>query len=89
MTDLSLGLAALLMTSLLLGGVRVACGPTRADRMLAAQFLTTSSVAILLLLAEALDRPALRNLSLAFVALATLTTIAFTQAYSEGKRADE
>lgn len=86
MHELDLGLAALLMVSLILGGVRIARGPTRADRMLAMQFLTTSAVAIFLLLADALDEPALRNLSLAFVTLAALTTIAFTQAYSARRR---
>jgi len=78
-------LAAFVMINILLGGVRIARGPTRADRMLAAQFLTTASVAIFLLLSEALEQPALRNLSLVFVVLATLTTVAFAQAYSGGK----
>lgn len=83
MNELYLGISAFLMVNIILGGIRVARGPTRADRMLAAQLLTTASVAIFLLLAEARQAPALRNLSLVFVALATLTTIAFTQAYTK------
>ena len=74
-------IVVILMITVLVGGIQIARGPTRADRMLAAQFLTTTSVAIFLLLADALDQPALRNLSLVFVALATLTTIAFTEVY--------
>lgn len=81
MNGLYVGVATFLMVNIILGGIRIARGPTRADRMLAAQFLTTASVAIFLLLAEAFGSPALRNLSLVFVTLATLTTIAFTQAY--------
>lgn len=74
------------MVNIILGGIRVARGPTRADRMLAAQLLTTAAVAIFLLLGEAFESPSLRNLSLAFVALATLTTMAFTEAYSRERK---
>ena len=74
------------MINIVFGGIRVARGPTRADRMLGAQFLTTAAVAIFLLLAEALGKAPLRNLSLAFVALAALTTIAFTQVYGRAKK---
>lgn len=85
MTEFYIGLAGFIMVNLLLGGVRIARGPGRADRMLAAQFLTTSSVAILLLLAEALERPSLRELALIFVALATLSTVAFVQVDRRGE----
>lgn len=77
------------MINILLGGVRIARGPTRADRMLAAQFLTTTAVAIFLLLAEVLAQPALRNLALVFVALATLTTVAFAQSYDRKRGAEK
>lgn len=89
MTEFHYALAAFLMVNILLGGIRIARGPTRADRMLAAQFLTTACVAIFLLLSEAMSQPALRNLSLVFVALATLTTVAFVQIYSGRQRREE
>lgn len=89
MKDFHLGIAAFLMINILLGGIRIARGPTRADRMLAAQLLTTGAVAIFLLLAEALAHPVLRTLALAFVTLATLTTIAFTQVYAQKRNPDQ
>jgi len=47
--------------------------------MLAVQFFGTSGTAIALLLSGALDRPALRDLALVLVALASVTTAAFTR----------
>ena len=76
------------MLCTLVSGIRIVRGPTRADRMLAAQLLSTTAVAIFLLLSEATGQGAIRNLALVFVALATLTTIAFSQSYVDGAGCD-
>ncbi len=49
-------LALFLLSNLVAGMWRVLRGPTSADRMLAAQFFGTTSVAVLLLLAQATDK---------------------------------
>jgi multicomponent Na+:H+ antiporter subunit F len=75
-----LAIAAFLLLTLLGGLARILRGPTRGDRMLAAQLFGTTGVAILLLLAEALDLAALRDVALAFVLLAVVNTAMFVQA---------
>jgi multicomponent Na+:H+ antiporter subunit F len=74
-------LAAFIMLNVILGLIRIMRGPSRADRMLASQLLGTASVALFLILAEAINLPSLRNIALIFVALAALTTTAFIKAY--------
>lgn len=73
-------IALLLLGTAVAGLIRIHHGPTPADRMLAAQLMGTSSVAILLLLSEALSQPALRNVALVFVVLAILVVVAFVKA---------
>jgi multicomponent Na+:H+ antiporter subunit F len=75
-----LAVAAFLLLTLVGGLARILGGPTRGDRMLAAQLFGTTGVAILLLLAEAFDRPALRDVALAFVLLAVVNAAMFVQA---------
>jgi len=58
---------------------RILRGPSEADRMLAAQLLGTTTVAILLLLAEAMGQPALRDVGLVFALLAAVTVVAFVR----------
>lgn len=58
---------------------RVLRGPTAADRMLAAQLFGTTAVAILVLLAEGSDAPALRDVALVFALLAAVTAVAFVR----------
>ena len=70
-------MALFLLMTLVAGLWRVLHGPTPADRMLAAQLFGTTAVAILLLLAQALDRPHLRDVALVFALLATVTAVAF------------
>jgi multicomponent Na+:H+ antiporter subunit F len=70
-------LALFLLGTLVVGLVRVARGPAPADRMLGIHFSGTTSVAVLLLLAEAASADALRNVALVFVVLALLVLIAF------------
>jgi multicomponent Na+:H+ antiporter subunit F len=76
---LHVALAGFLLLTLLGGLVRILRGPTRGDRMLAAQLFGTTGVAILLVLAEALQAPALRDVALAFVLLALVNTAVFVR----------
>lgn len=71
--------AAMLFLLLNLGAglLRVRRGPTASDRMLAAQLFGSTTVAILLLLAQWQGQPALRDVALLFVLLATILSVAF------------
>ncbi|ABI56093.1 monovalent cation/H+ antiporter complex subunit F [Alkalilimnicola ehrlichii MLHE-1] len=71
--------AVFLLLNLLAGLVRVWRGPTPADRMLAAQLFGTTTVAVLLILAQAMELAALRDVALLFVLLATLVSVAFVR----------
>ena len=72
-------MALFLLLNLGAGMWRVVRGPTAADRMLAAQLFGTTAVAILLLLAEAADSVALRDVALVFALLAAVTAVAFVR----------
>ncbi len=76
---LYLALALFLLLNLIAGMYRVLRGPTVADRMLAAQLFGTTSVAILLLLAQAANQPALLDVALVFALLAAVTAVAFVR----------
>lgn len=82
MKEVCFGVAAFILANVMVGGLRIVFGPTRADRMLVSQFFGTSAVAILLLLSEAASRPDLRDLAMVFVALAAVTTFAFVHSYA-------
>ncbi|MDZ7826957.1 MAG: monovalent cation/H+ antiporter complex subunit F [Gammaproteobacteria bacterium] len=69
--------ALILLVNLGLGMVRVYRGPTGADRMLAALLFGSTTVAVLLVLAEWTRIPALRDVALLFVMLAAITSVAF------------
>ena len=71
------GMALFLLMTLIAGLWRVLHGPTPADRLLAAQLFGTTAVASLLLLAQALDKPHLRDVALVFALLAAVTAVAF------------
>lgn len=73
------GLALFLLANIAAAMVRVFRGPTTADRLMSAQLFGTTGVAIILLQAEALDLPALRNVALVFVLLAVLVTLSFVR----------
>jgi multicomponent Na+:H+ antiporter subunit F len=79
-TVVLLGVTVVLLASLLGGLVRIVRGPTRADRMLAAQLFGTTGVAILLVLAQATSTPSLRDVALVFVLLAALNVAVFVRA---------
>ena len=79
MTAFYLGLAAFLLLTLAAGMWRVLRGPGAADRMMAAQLFGTTAVAVLLVLAQAMDQPALRDVGLVFALLAAVTIVAFVR----------
>jgi multicomponent Na+:H+ antiporter subunit F len=72
-------MAILLLVTMTAGLVRVVIGPTPADRMMAAQLLGTSGIAMLALLAPALGLPALMDVGLIFALLAAVSVAAFTR----------
>jgi len=72
-------IALFLLLTLAAGLWRVLHGPTPADRMLAAQLFGTTAVASLLLLAQAFDRPYLRDVALVFALLAAVAAVAFVR----------
>ncbi len=79
MTAFYLGLASFLLITLAAGMWRILRGPSQADRMLAAQLFGTTAVAILLVLAQAMEQAALRDVSLVFALLAAVTVVAFVR----------
>lgn len=66
-----------LLLNLGAGLVRVARGPTAADRMLAILLFSSTTVAMLLIMAEWMVLPALRSVALLFVMLAAILSLAF------------
>ena len=79
MESFFLCIALLLMLNLLAGLFRVFLGPTPADRMLAAQLFGTTGAAVFLLLAEAYDRPPVRDVALVLAILSVLAMVAFVR----------
>ncbi len=78
MMDIALpAIVLFLLLNLVAGMARVYGGPTLADRMLAALLFSTTTVAALLILAEWMAIPALRNVALLFVMLASVLSLAF------------
>jgi multicomponent Na+:H+ antiporter subunit F len=77
MHDVRTGVTVFLLLNVLVGLVRVARGPTLADRIVVAQLFGTTGVAVLLLLAADQGMPALRNVALIFALLAPITVVAF------------
>ncbi len=66
-----------LVLNLAAGLVRVARGPTPADRMQATLLFGSTTVGLLLLLEQWLKQPALYDVALLFVLLAAILSIAF------------
>jgi multicomponent Na+:H+ antiporter subunit F len=79
MHDVRMGIAVVLLISVVAGLVRVARGPTLADRMLVAQLFCTTAVAVLLLLAADPGAEALRDVALVFALLAPTAVITFAR----------
>ena len=70
-------IALVLLLTLVVGLLRVWRGPAPEDRMLSAQLFGTTGVGIMLVLAEVLHQPALRNVALVLAVLAVLAVVAF------------
>lgn len=77
MDTLLLGAIIFLVLNLAAGLVRVAKGPTPADRMQATLLFGSTTVGLLLLLGQWLKQPALYDVALLFVLLAAILSIAF------------
>lgn len=78
-------LAAILLLSIAAGLWRVLRGPTRADRLLAVQLFGTTGAAILLLLAEGQEQPALIDAALVLAVLAAVISAALVQLLRRGR----
>lgn len=75
---MTLEIIAVLLLLIALGGLyRVVAGPTAADRMLAAQLLGSTSVAILVVLALATGQPAFFDVALVLAVLAAIALVTF------------
>jgi multicomponent Na+:H+ antiporter subunit F len=74
-----LGVAVFLSLNLGAGLIRVARGPTPADRMVAAQLFGTTGVAILLILSLAMEESVLADVALVFALLAVVVSVAFVK----------
>ena len=71
------GLLVVLVGTLVVGMWRVQRGPSAADRMLSALLIGATTVAILLVLAEWQQQPALRVATLLVVMLAAVAAVTF------------
>jgi multicomponent Na+:H+ antiporter subunit F len=87
MENYYVALAFFLLFTLAAGLVRVVRGPRGADRMLGAQLLGTTGVAILLVLARAFDMPALRDAALLLALLAVLAVVTFVHRAASQRQA--
>lgn len=88
-TGVHLAFGLFLLLNLVGGLLRILRGPAPSDRMLAAQLFGTTGVAILLVLAQAMAAPSLRDVALVFALLATVNTAVFVGARRRGARPDE
>ena len=71
--------ALLILISIAVGLIRISRGPTAADRMMAAQLFGTGGVAILLILAQAMQMPSLVDVALIYALLAAITMVVFVR----------
>jgi multicomponent Na+:H+ antiporter subunit F len=74
-----LWVALLILISVIVGLIRIWKGPTDADRMLAAQLFGTGGVAVLLILAHAMQMPSLVDVALVYALLAATATVVFVR----------
>jgi multicomponent Na+:H+ antiporter subunit F len=79
MAELLTGAAALVLLSVLAGLARALRGPSRADRLLAAQLLSTGGIGVLLLLGAA-GAPALFDVALVLALVGAFASVAFIMA---------
>lgn len=79
MSGFLLASAAFLLLTIALGLYRVVLGPRPADRMIAAQLLGTTGIAVTLLLGSAYDEPAASDIAIVFALLAALAAAVFVR----------
>jgi len=79
LSDIHLAVALLLLSTMSIGLIRVAIGPTPSDRLMAAQLLGTSGIGLLLVLITVIRVPALIDVALVFPLLAAVAIVAFTR----------
>ncbi len=77
MGDFLLASSGFVLAMVAVGLVRLLHGPANADRMMAAQLLGTGGIAMLLLMAAAMDVPALVDVALVLALLAAFASVAF------------
>jgi len=81
MNEFMSAIAAFLLLNILVGIVRVWRGPTVPDRMLAALLFGTTGTAILLILAEVMASPSIRDAAMVLALLAAISTIVFVRGW--------
>ena len=69
--------SAFVFAMVALGMVRIIWGPTKADRMMAAQLLGTGGIASLLLRSDVTKTPAVVDVALVLALLAAFASVAF------------
>lgn len=74
-----LWVAVMILAGIMFGFIRILKGPKAADRMLAAQLFGTGGVAILLILAHAMQMPSLVDVALVYALLAAVTMVVFVR----------
>jgi multicomponent Na+:H+ antiporter subunit F len=79
MTDFLLSAAAFVVLMVALGMVRVARGPGRAERMMAAQLLGSGAIGALLLFGAATGEAAVVDVALTLALLSAFASIAFVK----------
>jgi multicomponent Na+:H+ antiporter subunit F len=89
MAEFLLWAAAFLVLMVALGLVRVARGPGRAERMMAAQLLGTGGIGALLLYAVATGDGAVVDVALTLALLSAFAAIAFVKSGEVDKASDE
>lgn len=89
MADFLLSAAAFVVLMVTLGLVRVARGPGRADRMMAAQLLGSGAVGALLLFGAASGESAVFDVALTLALLSAFASIAFVKFAMRQDQPDE
>jgi multicomponent Na+:H+ antiporter subunit F len=74
-----LWVAVMILAGIMFGFIRILKGPKAADRMLAVQLFGTGGVAILLILAHAMQMPSLVDVALVYAFLAAVTMVVFVR----------
>jgi multicomponent Na+:H+ antiporter subunit F len=88
MADVLLTAAVFVIAMVALGLLRIARGPTEADRMMAAQLLGTGGIATSLLIAEATGESAVTDVALALALVAAFASAVFARSTLAAERSE-